>query len=162
MLDLTISRESLAKMLARAVSCVAPKSPTPILQCVLLNAVDDGQTLHVLGTDTFLSARSRGEAKVNKPGAICVDARKLFDFVKALPSGDIRLTVKETSLEVKASKPRMKMSTTPAEDFPVLPSLESSTSRVSTAPPARSCEVSAAVPPAELASRVQAPAGTVA
>jgi DNA polymerase-3 subunit beta len=118
-LDLTIPRQDLASMLARASGSFSKKSPMEVLKCVLLDAADD--CLAISATDTYLSAHTVSAANVKSPGRTCVDASKLNEIVRSLPAGDVRLVEKKGSLEIIVKKSKFKLATTYPDNFPPIP-----------------------------------------
>lgn len=124
-MDISIPRNDLSKMLARASSAVAHKSPQAVLQCALIEAADG--TVTVSGTDSFVSARSTCKAAVKKPGSVCVDARKAADVVKNLPAGDVRVLVKDGAAFFSVAKSKTKLATVDTSEFPPLPTTTSAT-----------------------------------
>jgi DNA polymerase-3 subunit beta len=124
-IDISIPRNDLSKMLSRASSAVAHKSPQAVMQCALIEAADGALT--VSGTDSFVSIRSTSNATVKKPGRICVDARKAADVVKNLPAGDVRVLVKDGAAFFSSAKSKTKLATVDAEAFPPLPTTSNAT-----------------------------------
>jgi DNA polymerase-3 subunit beta len=59
----------------------------------LFEAADNRLT--ITATDLDLSLRTSCAAKVKKEGACTIPARKLYDYVKLLPDGDISIKLLE-------------------------------------------------------------------
>lgn len=117
-MDFTATRSALLRVLVPAARIAPRKSSMPILGCALIEATADG--IEVMATDTFQSVRALADAKVSKPGAICVPAAYLLDVVKSLADGNVRIRVTETCVEVSAGKPRFQVPMVPSLDFPVI------------------------------------------
>ncbi len=120
--DITIAKADLSKMLARAASAVAAKSPMPIMTCALLHA--ESGTLTISATDTYVSARSTSKADVKSGGTVCLDARKANEVVKSLPAGEVRLVQGKAGFEVRSGKSKFKLATVDSADFPSIPTTE--------------------------------------
>jgi DNA polymerase-3 subunit beta len=118
-MDITISRNELARMLSGAAAVAAKKSPIRVLQCVILDAFEGW--LRVSATDSYLGIEWSANATVKKSGKVAVDAAKLNDVVRSLPAGDVTLKLVGEQLEVRAAKAKLKLPTIDAADFPELP-----------------------------------------
>jgi DNA polymerase-3 subunit beta len=123
-MKLTIHKSDLSKLIDRVRPAVAAKANLPILTHILLEAVGDKLTARA--TDLTVSVLVSTAADVASPGSAAIPAGWLADAVKAMPVGDIQITLDRTSVTVKAAKgkQRLKGPCMPAEDFPVLPALE--------------------------------------
>ena len=120
-MELSISKKSFLRGLARTHAVADRKSSMPILSNILLTAEGTG-TLALAATDLYLGVSATADAKVKKGGTVAVSARTLFDIVKALPEGEIQWTVGESqAAEIRCGKVRYKIPGMPGEDFPPLP-----------------------------------------
>ena len=66
---------------------VERKTTIPILSNFLFEAANDRLT--ITATDLDLSLRTSCPVKVKREGACTIPARRLYDYVKLLPDGDI-------------------------------------------------------------------------
>ena len=92
-MEITVSRQDLLRELSATQSVVERKTTIPILSNFLLEA-GLGETpdrLTITATDLDQSIRTSCPAKIKKPGSCTIPARKLFDYVKLLPDGDISI-----------------------------------------------------------------------
>jgi DNA polymerase-3 subunit beta len=65
------------------------------------------------------------KATVHKPGGITVSARKLYEIIKELPSGDIDLMSTENNwTTIQAGKSQFKVVGLPSSDYPALPAID--------------------------------------
>ena len=93
-LEITVSRAELLRELTAAQTVVERKTTIPILSNFLFEATegDEGKgRLTVTATDLDQSLRTSCAAKVKKPGACTIPARKLYDYIRLLPEGDISI-----------------------------------------------------------------------
>ncbi len=121
-MQLAISRKELLRGLARTYSVADRKSLMPVLSNVLLSA-DGTKSLRFAATDLYLAVTSTATAEIQSGGTVAVSARTLFDIVKNLPEGDVRLSTTDTyALDIRVGKVRFKLPGSPGQDFPVLPS----------------------------------------
>lgn len=120
-MELSISKKSFLRGLARTHAVADRKSSMPILSNILLTA-DGTSTLALAATDLYLGVSATAEAQVKRGGSVAVSARTLFDIVKNLPEGEVQWTVGENqAAEIRCGKVRYKIPGMPGEDFPPLP-----------------------------------------
>ena len=55
----------------------------------------DGDRLNITATDLDQAIRTSAAVKVKKPGSCTIPARKLYDYIKLLPDGDISIKLLE-------------------------------------------------------------------
>ena len=88
-MEIIVSRAELLRELTATQSVVERKTTIPILSNFLFEAADDHLT--ITATDLDQSIRTSCAAKVKKPGACTIPARKLYDYIKLLGDGDISI-----------------------------------------------------------------------
>lgn len=121
-MELTISKKSFLRGLARTHGVADRKSSMPILSNILLST-DSTSTLRLAATDLYLGVTATAEATVSAGGSVAVAARTLFDIVKNLPEGDVKWTVGPNhAAEIRCGKVKYKIPGMPGDDFPPLPS----------------------------------------
>ena len=120
-MELVARKADLVRELQFFQQIVERKNTIPILANVLLES--NGNELTLLATDLEVALRSRCEAAVEKPGAVTLPAKKLYEVVRALPEADVRLEIEKggTGVKVSAERFESRMPTLPREDFPSLP-----------------------------------------
>ncbi len=119
----SISRAELVRGLGRIQSIVEKRNSMPILANTLLTATKPDR-LEIAATDLDLGIRSLQSAEVQKPGALTVSARKLFEIIREFPDETIHLaTTANSYLELKCARSRFTLAGTAAEEFPTLPAL---------------------------------------
>jgi DNA polymerase-3 subunit beta len=121
-MELTIAKRSFLRGLSRAHGVADRKSSMPILSNVLLST-DGPSTLRFAATDLYLAVSTAAEAKVGRGGTVAVGAKTLFDIVKALPEGEVTVSVGPNhATEIRCGKVRYRIPGMPGEEFPALPS----------------------------------------
>jgi DNA polymerase-3 subunit beta len=76
----------------------------------------------VSATDLELFLRSRYPVQVAKEGTVTAPAKKLFEIVRELPEGEVRLTAGDKGwLRIEMGRARFKVMSLPKDDFPALP-----------------------------------------
>ncbi len=128
-LEITVSRAELLRELTAAQSVVERKTTIPILSSFLFEAAagEDGTgRLTITATDLDQSLRTSCAAKVKKPGACTIPARKLYDYIKLLPDGDISMKLMDNHwVQIRAGRSNTKMVGMARANFPQVPEFPS-------------------------------------
>jgi DNA polymerase III subunit beta len=120
-LEITVSKFDLLKELTATQGVVERKTTIPILSNFLFEAGDDKLT--ITATDLDLSLRTSCSVKVKKEGSCTIPARKLYDYVKLLPDGDISLKLLDNHwVQIRSGRSNTKMVGMARSNFPSLPS----------------------------------------
>src|SRR5271163_5020084 len=116
-LEITVSRAELLRELTAAQSVVERKTTIPILSNFLFEASDDKLT--ITATDLDQSLRTSCAAKVKKAGACTIPARKLYDYIKLLPDGDISIKLMDNHwVQIRSGRSNTKMVGMARANFP--------------------------------------------
>jgi DNA polymerase III subunit beta len=119
-MEITVSKFDLLKELTATQGVVERKTTIPILSNFLFEAADDKLT--ITATDLDLSLRTSCPAKVKKEGSCTIPARKLYDYVKLLPDGDITIKLLENHwVNIRSGRSNTKMVGMARSNFPSLP-----------------------------------------
>src|ERR1035438_8169808 len=119
-MEFTVSKADLVRELSLSQGVVEKKTTIPILSNVLLEASGDRITL--TATDLELGIRCSCPVRVKKEGAGTVPARKLLDFVRLLPDGDINIKFLENHwASITAGRSKTKIAGMSRESYPELP-----------------------------------------
>jgi len=119
-LEISVSRAELLRELTAAQSVVERKTTIPILSNFLFEA--DGDRLTITATDLDQSIRTSCAAKVKKAGACTIPARKLFDYIKLLPEGEISIKLMDNHwVQIRAGRSNTKMVGMARANFPAVP-----------------------------------------
>lgn len=113
----TVSKSALLKELNLIQGVVEKKSTIPILSNLLLEA-KEGE-LSIKGTDLDVSISTRCGIEVRKEGAICLQAKKLFEIVRALPEAEIEFKQADNEqVAIVCERSRFRMSGLAKDNFP--------------------------------------------
>jgi len=119
-LDITVSKFELLKELTATQGVVERKTTIPILSNFLFEAAKD--RLMITATDLDLSLRTSCTAKVKREGACTIPARRLYDYVKLLPDGDITIKLLENHwVNIRSGRSNTKMVGMARSNFPGVP-----------------------------------------
>lgn len=131
-MEISVSRQELLRELTATQSVVERKTTIPILSNFLIEAANDRIT--ITGTDLDQSMKTSCPAKVKKPGACTIPARKLYDYIKLLGDGDISIKLLENHwVQIRAGRSNTKMVGMARANFPQVPEFpESSVTKIPT------------------------------
>jgi DNA polymerase-3 subunit beta len=119
-MEVRISRDILLNGVQRVQGIVEPKGAMPILSHLQLSAEKDG--ICIRATDLEIGTLGRYPANVTAPGAVTLNARKLFDIVRELPDEEIYLKKEDNNwITLKCGKSKFRLPGLTPEDFPPLP-----------------------------------------
>jgi len=119
-MEISVSKFERLKELTATQGVVERKTTIPILSNFLFEAADDRLT--ITATDLDLSLRTSCAAKVKREGACTIPARKLYDYVKLLPDGDISIKLLENHwVNIRSGRSNTKMVGMARANFPGLP-----------------------------------------
>src|SRR5580698_1707199 len=119
-MEISVSRQELLRELTATQSVVERKTTIPILSNFLIEAADDKLT--ITGTDLDQSMKTSCPAKVKKPGACTIPARKLYDYIKLLGDGEISIKLLENHwVQIRAGRSNTKMVGMARANFPQVP-----------------------------------------
>ncbi len=124
-LEITVSRAELLRELTAAQSVVERKTTIPILSNFLFEATVDelgAGHLNITATDLDQSVQTSCAARVKKPGACTIPARKLFDYIKLLSDGDISIKLMDNHwVQIRSGRSNTKMVGMARANYPQVP-----------------------------------------
>jgi DNA polymerase-3 subunit beta len=123
-MEITVSRQDLVRELTATQSVVERKTTIPILSNFLLEAEDD--RLNITATDLDQAIRTSAAVKVKKAGSCTVPARKLYDYIKLLPDGDISIKLLENHwVQIRSGRSNTKIVGMARANYPQVPEFPS-------------------------------------
>src|ERR1051326_8402429 len=121
-MEFTVNKSDLVRELGLSQGVVEKKTTIPILSNVLLEAV--GERVILTATELELGIRCSCPARVKKEGAGTVPARKLLDYVRLLPEGDVNMKFLENHwASITSGRSRTRIAGMSRESFPELPQM---------------------------------------
>ncbi len=88
-MEFTISRNALQRELGFVQGIVERKNTIPILSNIVIESMGE-ITVRIIATDLDVTVRCDAEAEsIAQAGAICVQAKKLFDIARLLPDAPV-------------------------------------------------------------------------
>jgi DNA polymerase III subunit beta len=124
-MEFKIKQNVLKEELGFIQGVVERKTTIPVLSNILIESIGEKE-IRIVGTDLDCTIRCDAEAEIIKTGAICVQARKLFDIVRALNPGDVHFKKEENEwVTLKAGRTNYRLAGVNREQFPELPQFKS-------------------------------------
>ena len=121
-MEFTVTKSDLVRELSLSQGVVEKKTTIPILSNVLIEAADNRVTL--TATDLELGIRCSCPARIKKEGAGTVPARKLLDYIRLLPEGDVNMKFLENHwANITSGRSRTRIAGMSRESFPELPGM---------------------------------------
>jgi len=121
-MEFTVSRADLVRELNLSQGVVEKKTTIPILSNVLVEA--DSDRIHLTATDLELGIRVSCPARVKKGGGGTIPARRLLDYVRLLPDGDVQVKIQENHwASLVSGRSRTRIAGMSRESFPELPQM---------------------------------------
>jgi DNA polymerase-3 subunit beta len=129
-MEFTVSKNDLVRELGLSQGVVEKKTTIPILSNVLIEA--QGDRIILTATDLELGIRCSCPAKVKKEGAGTIPAKKLLDYTRLLPDGELSFKFLENHwANITCGRSRTKIAGMSRESFPELPQMPEPISEIS-------------------------------
>jgi len=124
-MEFSIKQSVLKEELGFIQGVVERKTTIPVLSNILIESLGEG-SIRIVGTDLDVTIRCDAEAVIKKPGAMCIQARKLFDIVRNLSEGDVNFKKEENEwVELKAGRAKFRLAGVNREQYPEIPMFKS-------------------------------------
>ncbi len=124
-MEFKINQSVLKEELGYIQGVVERKTTIPVLSNILIEAIGERE-IRIVGTDLDCTIRCDAEAEIIKPGSICIQARKLFDIVRALDVGDVHFKKEDNEwVTMKSSRANFRLAGVARDQFPEIPQFKS-------------------------------------
>lgn len=120
-IDQSILREELGFLQG----VIERKSTIPVLSNILIESLGENE-IRMVGTDLDVTIRCDAEAEIITPGAICVQARRLFEIAGALNPGTVHFKKEDNEwVSLKSNRANYRLAGVNRDQFPELPQFKS-------------------------------------
>src|ERR1700682_662130 len=121
-----IARNALQRELAFVQGVVERKNTIPVLANILIESAGEN-SIRISGTDLDVTIRCDTDAdEIGEHGAMCVQARKLFDIARLLPDAPVSFKKEENEwVTVECDRSRFRLPGISKDTFPELPGFKS-------------------------------------
>src|SRR3982751_2791107 len=124
-MEFKIKQNVLKEELGFIQGVVERKTTIPVLSNILIESLGENE-IRIVGTDLDCTIRCDAEAEIVTPGAICVQARKLFDIVRVLASGDVHFKKEDNEwVTMKCGRANYRLAGVSRDQFPEIPAFKS-------------------------------------
>lgn len=120
-MKLQITQENLNKALSNVARVASGRNSLPILSNILIKTVD--KRVFIAATNLNIAITQYIGSKVSEEGSITVPARLMQDLVSTLSSGVIDISLDGHKLNVKNDSFNSTINGIPADDYPVMPTI---------------------------------------
>lgn len=130
-MEFTIKQSVLKEELSYIQGVVERKSTIPVLSNILIESLGEG-SIRIVGTDLDVTIRCDAEADIKTPGAMCVQARKLFDIVRTLDGGDVHFKKEDNEwVRMTTGRAKFRLAGVNREQYPEIPIFKSAPLKLS-------------------------------
>jgi DNA polymerase-3 subunit beta len=125
-MQFVMARGALQKELAFVQGVVERKNTIPVLANILIESAGEA-AIRISGTDLDVTIRCDADAEeIKSQGAICVQARKLFDIARLLPDAPVSFRKEENEwVTVECDRSKFRLPGISKDTFPELPGFKS-------------------------------------
>ena len=130
-MEFVIKQSVLKEELGFVQGIVEKKSTIPVLSNILIESVGEN-TIRIVGTDLDVTIRCEANADIKQAGAMCIQARKLFDIVRLLDDADVHFTKEENEwVKLNCGKSNFRLAGVSRDTFPEVPNFKSAPMKLS-------------------------------
>lgn len=126
-MKIIFEKEKLLDIINTVQKAVAVKSVMPILECIKLEAFEDG-TVVITGNNLDLCLEYKSECIVNEPGDIAISSKMFGEIIRRLPEGDVHISVNfdNNIMHLKCGSSEFNIQGLDANEYPAIPEVEES------------------------------------
>jgi DNA polymerase III subunit beta len=130
-MEFTIKQSVLKEELGYIQGVVERKSTIPVLSNILIESLGEN-SIRIVGTDLDVTIRCDADAEIKQTGAMCIQARKLFDIVRTLDEGDVHFKKEDNEwVQLKAGRAKFRLAGVNREQYPEIPIFKSAPLKLS-------------------------------
>jgi DNA polymerase III subunit beta len=124
-MEFSIKQSVLKEELGFIQGVVERKTTIPVLANILIESIGE-KSIRIVGTDLDVTIRCDAEADIKKGGSMCIQARKLFDIVRALDGGDVHFKKDDNEwVKLQCGRANFRLAGVNREQFPEIPNIKS-------------------------------------
>ena len=124
-MEFVIKQSALKEVLGFVQGVVERKSTIPVLSNILIESLGEN-SIRIVGTDLDVTIRCDAEADIKTGGAMCIQARKLFDLARLLNGDTVKFKKEENEwVSVTAGRGKFRLAGVNREQFPEIPIFKS-------------------------------------
>ncbi len=125
-MKITCNKNNLMKSINIVTKAVSTKTTMPILECILINASEDG--IKFTANDMELGIETEVEGTVQENGTVALEARLFSDIIRKFPDSDVSISSDNSfNTIIICEKAKFNIMGRDGEDFSYLPYVEKDT-----------------------------------
>jgi DNA polymerase-3 subunit beta len=129
-MEFKIKQSVLKEELGFIQGVVERKTTIPVLSNILIESIGENE-IRIVGTDLDCTIRCDAVAEIIKAGAICIQARKLFDIARALNADDVHFKKEDNEwVTMKCGNANFRLAGVSKDQFPEIPQFKSTPMRL--------------------------------
>lgn len=130
-MEFVIKQSVLKDELGFVQGIVEKKSTIPVLSNILIESIGEN-SIRIVGTDLDVTIRCEVTADIKQAGAMCIQARKLFDIVRLLDGGDVHFKKEDNEwVKLNSGKSNFRLAGVSRDTFPEVPSFKAAPMKLS-------------------------------
>lgn len=130
-MEFVIKQSALKEVLGYVQGVVERKSTIPVLSNILIESLGEN-SIRIVGTDLDVTIRCDAEADIKKAGAMCIQARKLFDLSRLLNGEEVKFKKEDNEwVSVTCGRGKFRLAGVNKEQFPEIPIFKSAPLKLS-------------------------------
>ncbi len=124
-MEFTIKQSVLKEELGFIQGVVERKTTIPVLANILIESIGENE-IRIVGTDLDVTIRCDAVAEIRQAGSMCIQARKLFDIVRALDADDVRFIKQDNEwVKMECGRASFRLAGVSRDQFPEIPTYKS-------------------------------------
>lgn len=122
-MNIAVEREHFWPLISQVQGLLEKRTNTPVFENVLIKT--DGERITLYASDSELSFSGYFPGKINTPGSLVVNGKRLFEIVRELPSGPLTLNNEsQRKTQIIKGDSKFQIHSLKDEDFPVFPPVQ--------------------------------------
>lgn len=124
-MKLIFEKEKLLNIINTVQKAVSSKSVMPILECVKIEAFDNGN-IKVTGNNLDICIEYTSDCIVNEPGDTAINSRMFGEIIRRFPDEDIHISVNPDNemMNLKCGSSEFNIQGLDADEYPAIPEVE--------------------------------------
>lgn len=122
-MEVTFDRDKLISAITPIMGVVANRNTIASIEGILIRTLDDGRC-EFTGYDLEKGMRTSLEADISEPGECIINANKLIQIIRVMPSGELTIyTDSDYHTTISSGNAEFELTSLPGNEFPDLPVL---------------------------------------
>lgn len=124
-MKLIFEKDNLLNIINTVQKAVSAKSVMPILECIKIEAFDDGSII-VTGNNLDICIEYKSECNVIEPGEIAISSRMFGEIIRRFPDDDVHISVNPENemMNLKCGSSEFNIQGLNADEYPAVPEVE--------------------------------------